>query len=419
MEVTSLANKWGRNKNLFLWIYYDFANSVAFIVVSFYFPLYLVQERQAPDYLIALTAALSTVILLATLPILGQIADKRNQLVLFLKLLTITSIFTLFIEGLAIYYKASIILILLAHVLFLYVYQASLSFYNALINNNQTNQTKEKVSGLGLAAGQLGNAVGLSIILPLAGFFQPIFNISIRELAIILSGFTFLIMMLPFLSLYKLPQSKLSDHAYITISLKSVLEILKNKSSGIFLLSFFFFADAILTLTIYASLILEKMAFLNDKEKTITFLIGLAFAVIGGIFVGKIAKSSKSIKSLITKLIFASGAMLIAVALTHNRTLLQILIIIFSLLYGVLFSLTRTFYYDLIPQDKKGQYFSAYTLFERLASILGPTIWTITFFLTASLDEPTRYRFALVSLALLSFIGGAIFTKIKAKTDII
>lgn len=411
--------------DLVLWIYYDFANSVAFIVVSFYFPLYLIQDRQGGDFLISISAIASTLLLIFTLPALGQIADKKNLLVKFLKGFTIVAIIVLLVLSLQIYNKSNIYLITFNYFVFLYFYQATIAFYNALINSNSTTLKKETISGFGLAAGQSGNAIGLAIILPLAALVQSKFGTSLRESTLLIPGFAFLLLMIPFFIFYKRNQStnhvngeniRVTDPEFMTkMDLKSVLEILKDRNPALFLLSFFFFSDAILTLQIFSSIVLEKVIHLNDKDKTTTFLLGLVFAVLAGLLLNKLLKYITNTRKLMIILIFLSQIVMFLLAVTQDRTLLRIIIILFSMLYGFLFSLSRTFYFDLIPESKKGQYFSIFALFERLASILGPSIWALTLFITSSYQEETRYRLALVSLGILGLIGGFVFTKIKVK----
>lgn len=403
----------GLNKQLFLWIYYDFANSIPFIIVSFYFPLYLIQDRGAPDYLISLCAIFSTIFLLLTLPSLGHLADKKNSIAKFLKIFTVLAAINLIVLNFQIFFTANIYLLSLTYLTFLYFYQSSISFYNPLINDNNSKISKESISGMGLAAGQFGNVIGLSLAIPLAGFLQKSLNTDPRQSALLFPGIFFVILMIPFLLKYKNNKVKSVENTAITISFKDVLKILKDRNPALFLLAFFFYSDAILTLQIFASIVLEKVAHLNDKEKTITFLIGLVFAILGGLTINKTLKYIKDLKKFIVNLIIISSFLMFAVALTTGGVALSFLIVVFSLLYGVLFSLSRTFYYDLIPHDKKAQYFSIYTLFERLASILGPSVWALTLFLSSSFIDETRYRFALASLGVLGLIGGFIFTKIK------
>src|SRR6185369_17036915 len=77
--------------------------------------------------------------------------------------------------------------------------------------------------------------------------------------------------------------------------------------------------------------------------------------------------------------------------------------------FGVLYSLSRAYYSDLIPEDKQAEYFSIYTLFEKFASVLGPLLWSGVVLVFAFSGEAMKYRFAMLSLAALVSISFFIF----------
>jgi MFS-type transporter involved in bile tolerance (Atg22 family) len=71
-------NRFNR-RNVFLWSLYDFANSLAFANVSFYFALWFVSDRGWSDLFVTVATALSTVVLLLTIPILGRFSDGARH----------------------------------------------------------------------------------------------------------------------------------------------------------------------------------------------------------------------------------------------------------------------------------------------------------------------------------------------------
>ncbi|MBI1812970.1 MFS transporter [Candidatus Peregrinibacteria bacterium] len=80
--------------------------------------------------------------------------------------------------------------------------------------------------------------------------------------------------------------------------------------------------------------------------------------------------------------------------------------------YGALFSLSRAFYAILVPIEKQAELFSVYVLFERAASILGPLVWSGAAWLFSSFG-PDRYRFSMLSLALIIAVSLVTFRWVK------
>lgn len=63
-------------KNIFLWLLYDFANSIVFIVFFLYFAQWIVIDNEIPDIYLNLTFTISALLLLFTVPLTGRLLDK-------------------------------------------------------------------------------------------------------------------------------------------------------------------------------------------------------------------------------------------------------------------------------------------------------------------------------------------------------
>lgn len=66
----------GTRRNIFLWVLYDFANSLVSIVFFLYFAQWIVVDRGMPDIYFNLTFTISAVSLLFTVPVTGFLLDK-------------------------------------------------------------------------------------------------------------------------------------------------------------------------------------------------------------------------------------------------------------------------------------------------------------------------------------------------------
>ena len=73
--------------------------------------------------------------------------------------------------------------------------------------------------------------------------------------------------------------------------------------------------------------------------------------------------------------------------------------------YGLLFSLARTVYSEISPENNQGEFFSIFTVFERAASIVGPLVWLLTFYLLKNFGESIQYRGSMLLLVLVCLCG--------------
>ena len=279
MDLTAGDEK----KRIWLWSLYDFANSLAFINVSFYFVLWFVSDLKGSSIWVSIPVALSTIVLFFTLPALGAFSDKIRRRMPFLIVFSLCAIVSLFLLGfLAVKTNALsqpvLIGIVILYFLFQYFYQAALAFYNPFIDDLSVGKTKEFISGIGMAAGQVGNIIGLLLVFPIAQGKFSFLGLSGRSSTFLVGAILFLIFSLPVFIFLKDRSSKTEvgfEKQKLGKSFKETLKDLKNirQYPGVlsYLISYYLFSDAILTLQLFASLYLEKVGGLADKQKTIAF----------------------------------------------------------------------------------------------------------------------------------------------------
>src|SRR3990167_8799486 len=83
-------------RNVFLWVLYDFANSLVSIVFFLYFAQWIVIDRGISDLHFNLTFTISAVLLLFTVPVTGTLLDKSWRRITGLR---ITTVFTAIFYG--------------------------------------------------------------------------------------------------------------------------------------------------------------------------------------------------------------------------------------------------------------------------------------------------------------------------------
>ena len=121
-------------RNIFLWILYDFANSIVSITFFLYFAQWLVIDRGVSDLRFNLTFTISAALLLFTAPLLGSMLDKSLRRIAGLRITTIlTALFYSLCTLAAIANKETIALIFFAAGLYSYI--LSFTFYTPLLHD--------------------------------------------------------------------------------------------------------------------------------------------------------------------------------------------------------------------------------------------------------------------------------------------
>lgn len=398
-------------KHIWLWTSYDLANSLASVMVAFYFSLWLVKDRGVSDLWVSVPMAIATFILLVTLPYFGKLSDQMGKRKPFLASMTVVSAIALM--GLGLYAHTvdvmttgALAIIVGLFVVYQYCFQAALAFYMAYLADLAVEKSKETVAGLGIAAGQMGNIIGLIVALPLA-------EQAGRPMALLLGGALFLVVALPMLMW--LPEAKRSNAEMVMASPKELLRSLKDIRAvpGLlrYLLAFYLFADALLTLNAFVSLYLEEVGGLTDKTKTLVMVIGLLLAVLSGMVADRLMRAIGSLKRAMSVLILTWVVFIIALALVTSPVAFAIVASLNGFAFGALFALSRAYYSDLAPRDRQGEFFGYYVLFERFASMIGPLLWSLVAlaFIDMGVD---RYRFSVASLAILVAISYVLLRKV-------
>src|SRR3989338_6849135 len=278
-------------KNVFLWISYDFANSIVSIVFFLYFSQWIVIDRGVADIWFNLTFTISAVLLLFTVPTTGVLLDKYWRRIAGLRYTTI---------GTAVFYGLCAIFAvtgnnvsaLVTFTLGLYFYLLSFTFYTPLINDISLLSERGKISGYGIAANYMGQIAGLILVLPFANGSINFFSSSPRAETLLPSVFVFLLFALPTILFFKEPKKErisFSPRKEIKASLYDTKNLLAYPSIPAFLAAYFLFNDAILTAANNFPIFLEQVWRISDTTKTYILLGILATSAVGGIISGFVA----------------------------------------------------------------------------------------------------------------------------------
>src|SRR3979411_1073533 len=181
------------------WALYDFANTIfSMNVATLYFSVWLIADLGASNTAYALGNGFSSLLVVATVPVLGALSDARRRRKPWVVGFTIIACvacaaigvlgqYTLTVAGahktagriLPATWHPSISTfgwVLVAFVLANYTYQAAQPFYNAMMPELVPPEEQGRLSGIGTAVGYVGTIVGLLLVVPFFNGAYPFFG---------------------------------------------------------------------------------------------------------------------------------------------------------------------------------------------------------------------------------------------------
>lgn len=401
-------------KRLFQWSLYDFANSIIFINFLLYFSQWMVIDGGLSDFWYNAIFAITSILLFLSAPTLASFTDKYGGRKYLLNFATVGTFLGYGLATVFAYLGTQYIFIIaLLFLMGQYFYQLSFVFYNTLIEDVADVEHRARASGIGQFSNSLGQVVGLLIALPLSATrLQPLFP----------SLIIFIILALPMMISFidsKPKSNKLNvgvlregEKEYI----KKMVAFFSISIAVPLLASFFFFNDALITISNNYPIYMDRVFGVSDNIKNYLLLAILLMSAFGGLVFGWIADRFGDLKTL--KFILACWIVLIPLlALSKGLVSLSICSALLGFLMGPIWTVSRSYLSKVLKKDELTYGFTFYTLSERFATLFGPLAWggIIATFGIASVN----YRIALFSMVLFVIIGLIILYKWKREPKIV
>jgi len=408
------------NKELGGWYLYDFANTILEVTLSLFFAQWLIVDNKMPDIWYGVAFSISIVMIFFTAPFWGAYSDHLGRRRVFLITFSILSAFFFALIGLVGLKIENILLkIILSLIFFIatnYFFHNAMVFYNAKLFEIAHGEVG-KISGYGSAFSYLGAILGLIIISQFA--FGNIPHITASRVQVFIPA-SILFILFAWPAFYYLKDKFRSVEIKIGFSIKNTLRSLiydikdSQQYPGLlrYLISYYFFTDAIVTLSLLGPVFLDKVLHLNDGQKVNIVLVGLAFTILGAAFSGRISQRLGPKKNLLYSLILWSSLVFIASIFLKSYFHILFIFIPLGFCTGGIMASSRHIFIEITGGQKQGQFFGLYSIFQKLSSILGPLLWGVIIIIFKQFGL-VSYRIALFSLVLLVITGIIILKSVK------
>lgn len=389
------------------WTLFDFANTAFYVLIlTVGYPLYFrkIIMGGAPegDALWGISFSISMFIVAILSPVLGAVADygagKKRFLWIFTALCILATSALYFVGPSMIFWGMT--LLILANVGF----EAGLVFYDAFLPELTTERSYGRVSGYGFAMGYLGSLVTLVIAMPLyKEGFGPENIINVR-ISFLVAALMFLAFALPiFIFVPDRQRHAGLKRDFVAIGIKRIgttfRDFSKYRNVARFLLSYFFYIDAINTIIIFSSIFADETLKLGIQDIIVFFAIVQTSAVLGSIAFGILADKIGHKRTLVVSLTLWLVVLAIAYW-TQDATTFFMVGILAGVALGSSQSSSRSLMSSIVPAEKKTEFFGFYSFFGKASAIVGPALFGVV-------SSYANQRIALVSVGVL--LAGGLF----------
>ena len=280
-------------------------------------------------------------------------------------------------------------------------------FYNLSLSKIRKKNVTGALSNLGWAFGYLGGLASLFLVFMLLKFSDESFKIFNIKVFLLIGPFVAIWSALYGFSLFNVMKE-------VHFKSPNILELIKNvRSRGIsnFLISYFFFNNAVVSIFAFASMIAAFIFGLSESE--ILFL-GVSinfFGIIGCLVIGSVEDKMGSLNAV---KICISGLLILTLILyfTESYYSFWVIALLVGFFIGPIQASSRSFLVQKINAQNQMAAFSLYSMFGNLCSILGPFLVGLTIQLTDSI------RFGIIVIPIFLFLSLIPFLKLYSKFNV-
>ena len=415
-------NDTSQKARIFSWLLFDFANtSFSVMMVTFAFPLYfkniICQGEPQGDALWGMSVSISMLLVALISPVLGAEADYSGRRKRFLFAFTLVSVLATLLLSLAgpgnVLFAAA--LFILANIGF----EGGLVFYDAWLPEITSQRSIGRVSGYGFAMGYLGAFAILLINLPLLSKGIVPANIPNLKLSFLIVALFFAVFSAPiFLMLRDTKGSsekagRRERESSIIHSIKEVgytiRHIMSYPDLARFLLAYFFYNDAILTVIAFSSIYAQNTLGFTTGELITFFMTVQTTAILGSVVFGFLTDKIGPKRTIVITLFIWFAVILLAILSATKQTFFMTGLLA-GMSMGSSQAASRSLMARLTPKEHVTEFFGFYDgSFGKASAVIGPLVFGVVS------AQAGSQKIALASLLVFFGLGLLILTGVRTR----
>ena len=399
-----------QKKQIISWSLYDFANQpyttlIITFIYSAFFVNYIASDEQQGTFLWANAISITAITVAFISPILGAIADNTGYRKSFLVFFTL--ICCLFTSLLYFPDKGDVFLALTFVVVSNISFEMGTVFCNSYLNDLSSKKNIGKISGNAWGLGFIGGLLALLISFLL---FDVNNSSEVKQVNIFVAAW-FLIFSLPTFFFLKDSKRQKINKKNISSSFSSILqtfkEISKYKIIVRFLIARLFYNDGLITIFALGGIYAIGTLSFSMQEVLVLGIVLNVFAALGSFVFGLIEDRigvRKVINLSLVILVISTFLAFISPWTIYPKLFFWISGVLLGTMVGPNQSCSRSYMAQIIPEDKKNEFFGFYAFTGKATSFLGPLMFG---FLTKIYSQ----QIGLLSVLVFFIIGLIIFNK--------
>ena len=386
------------------WILYDVGNSAFTLMLSTIIPIYFNsvagEDLSSVDYLAywGYAASIATIACALLGPILGAVADRRGMKIRLFSCALAVGVVGCAALGFVNEWLVFLIVLVITRL----GYSLSLVFYDSMLVDVTDVGNMHKVSAAGYAWGYIGSCIPFVVCLVLilgCDSFGLTMG-SAMTISLIIIAAWWVIATIPLLRRYR--QTHFVEGRESTVNAFRLLAgTIRNaraeKKAFAFLIAFFFFIDGVYTIIEMATAYGEAIG-LDSTMLLIALLVTQIVAFPCTIAFGRLAQG-RSIVRLLMVCIAAYACITVYASTMENITQFFMLAVCVGIFQGGIQAMSRSYFSQIIPPQKAGEFFGLMDIFGKGASFMGTFMVSAISQLTGSMSA------GILSLVVLFVIG--------------
>ena len=398
------------------WILYDAGNSAySMAITTALFPVYFGMFRAGQATMdLGYFNSLASILIAILAPILGTIADYKDQKKRFFLFFFLLGIITT--AGLALVPFGQWPILVIVYILTSLGFAGANIFYDAFLVDVTSNERMDTISANGYAWGYIASVIPFGISLGVI-YFIGLDNLLGYQLGFAITAIWWGLFTIPMLKnvhqvYYVDPQPNPVRTSFARLG-KTLKEIRKYPVIFTFLLAYFLYIDGVDTII---KMVVPYAKDVLGTELDMMLLLGflLVIQIVAfpfALLYGRLATRFGTMKMIRVAIITYIVAVFYSYFLSSFRDIFILGFFIASAQGGIQ-ALSRSYYARIIPKENSNEFFGFYNIFGKFAAILGP-------FIMAFIQDVTgQARFSILGILPLFILGFLLTLKLPSSNQL-